>query len=73
MSFESAAERKDIALKVISEKEQIELYFDKEKMTKILTNLISNAFKFTPNGGQITVSVKVTQPGSVISEGIFYC
>ena len=57
MSFESVAEGKDIALKVIPDKEQIELYFDKEKMTKIMTNLLSNAFKFTPDGGQITVSL----------------
>ena len=57
MSFESIAEGKDIALKVIPEKEQIELFFDKEKMTKIITNLLSNAFKFTPDGGQITVSL----------------
>ena len=56
MSFESLAERKDITLKVKAEKEEIELYFDKEKMTKIMTNLLSNAFKFTPEGGQITVT-----------------
>ena len=57
MSFESVAERKDITLKVKLEKKQIELYFDKEKMTKIMTNLLSNAFKFTPEGGAISVSV----------------
>ncbi len=57
MSFESIAERIDITLKVKAEKDEIELYFDKEKMTKILTNLLSNAFKFTPEGGEITVSI----------------
>ena len=59
MSFESAAERKDITLKVKAEKEEIELYFDKEKMTKIMANLLSNAFKFTPEGGEITVSLSL--------------
>ncbi|RPI66878.1 MAG: response regulator, partial [Ignavibacteriales bacterium] len=34
------------------------LYFDKEKMMKILTNLLSNAFKFTPEEGMIMVSVR---------------
>ena len=58
MSFESVAERKDITLKVIPDREQIDLYFDKEKMTKIMTNLLSNAFKFTPEGGKITVIIK---------------
>ena len=36
MSFESIAERKDIALKVKSELEEIEVYFDKDMMAKIL-------------------------------------
>ncbi len=58
MSFESLAERKDISLKVHSDHEVIELYFDKDMMIKILTNLLSNAFKFTPEGGSITVSLK---------------
>ncbi len=65
MSFESTAERKDITLNVISSNNEIELYFDKEKMTKIMTNLLSNAFKFTPNGGQITVTINESDHNSV--------
>jgi DNA-binding response OmpR family regulator/two-component sensor histidine kinase len=77
MSFESIAERKDISIKVKAEKEEIELYFDKEKMTKIMTNLLSNAFKFTNDGGNIIVSInesdnavkiKVKDTGSGIAE-----
>ena len=58
LSFESLAESKDIILKLLPEKEFIELYFDKEKMMKILSNILSNAFKFTPEEGMITVSVR---------------
>ena len=65
MSFESIAERKDITLKVKSSSDEIDLYFDKEKMTKIMTNLLSNAFKFTPEGGQITVSVNEGENNSI--------
>ena len=65
MSFESVAEGKDISLKVVPEKEQIESYFDKEKMTKIMTNLLSNAFKFTPDGGQIMVTINESNHNSV--------
>jgi DNA-binding response OmpR family regulator len=42
------------------EKDDIEAYFDREKMEKIITNLLSNAFKFTPAGGRITVLMKET-------------
>jgi signal transduction histidine kinase/ligand-binding sensor domain-containing protein/DNA-binding response OmpR family regulator len=58
LSFESLAESKDITLKIQPEKDFIELYFDREKMMKILTNILSNAFKFTPEEGIVTVSIK---------------
>jgi len=57
-AFESLAEQKDIKLKVVSERENIEIYFDKEKMLKILSNLLSNALKFTLKDGKITISVR---------------
>lgn len=58
MEFEAIAEKNDINLKLVVEKDEIELYFDRDKMEKIMTNLLSNAFKFTPPGGTITVTVK---------------
>lgn len=61
-SFESLAEQKDIELKVVAEKEKIEIYFDKEKMLKILSNLLSNALKFTPEDGLIEISIKTNPP-----------
>jgi signal transduction histidine kinase/ligand-binding sensor domain-containing protein/DNA-binding response OmpR family regulator len=57
LSFESVAEGKDITLRVKTSNDEIELYFDKEKMTKIIMNLLMNAFKFTKDGGQITVTI----------------
>ncbi|HSW56544.1 MAG TPA: two-component regulator propeller domain-containing protein [Ignavibacteriaceae bacterium] len=65
MEFESIAERKDISLKVLMEKEVVEAYFDKEKLEKIITNLLSNAFKFTPSGGRITVKLSETSSNQV--------
>lgn len=38
--------------------QSIELFFDREKLQKILTNLLSNAIKFTPQEGKIAVEVK---------------
>ncbi|MEO8231690.1 MAG: two-component regulator propeller domain-containing protein [Ignavibacteriota bacterium] len=69
LSFESLAESKDITLKLLPEKEFIELYFDREKMMKILTNILSNAFKFTSEEGKITVSItELDKPSNVISK-----
>ncbi len=58
MSFVSLAERKNILLKVGADEPEVMVYFDKEIMNKIISNLISNAFKFTDSGGRIDVSIK---------------
>jgi signal transduction histidine kinase/DNA-binding response OmpR family regulator/streptogramin lyase len=57
-SFRSLAERKKITLTFKAEKESIIVYVDKDKLEKIVLNLLSNAFKYTPAGG--TISVRVT-------------
>ncbi|HEY6436374.1 MAG TPA: ATP-binding protein, partial [Ignavibacteriaceae bacterium] len=52
-AFESYAERKNVKLEFNSEPETLYLYFDREKLEEIFNNLISNAIKFTPEGGLI--------------------
>ncbi len=56
-SFESMALRKNIALHFEAETAEIMLAFDRDKMEQIVTNLLSNAFKFTSQGGEIVVTV----------------
>ncbi len=60
MSFHSLAERKEIFFDVHAVDENVEIHFDKEKMEKIITNLLSNAFKFTPDHGEIVVTLSPT-------------
>ena len=60
MSFESLATMKSIKLSLDVPSENIMIYFDREKMEVILKNLLSNAFKFTTNGNEISVTVAAT-------------
>jgi signal transduction histidine kinase/CheY-like chemotaxis protein len=57
LSFASAAERKRIALRFAAQEESIIVYCDRDKLEKIVSNLLSNALKFTPEGGGVTVAV----------------
>ena len=50
LSFTSYAERKRISLNFVSDVNEIIVYIDKDKFEKIINNILSNAFKFTPDG-----------------------
>jgi len=52
-SFIPLAERKKIKFFVSIPEETFNCFFDRDKMEKILVNLLSNAFKFTPEKGEI--------------------
>jgi signal transduction histidine kinase/ligand-binding sensor domain-containing protein/DNA-binding response OmpR family regulator len=56
-SFILRAERLNILYKFTTDDDKLEVYFDPDKVEKILFNLLSNAFKFTPTNGCIEVSV----------------
>ncbi|MFA9392770.1 MAG: two-component regulator propeller domain-containing protein [Prolixibacteraceae bacterium] len=60
-SFSDKAEKKRIHLEVKASPEQIMVWFDKEKMEKIVLNLLSNAFKHTPDAGRITVLISLSE------------
>lgn len=43
------------------------MYFDKDKVTKIMMNLLSNSFKFTKPKGKVTVDMNISGDEIVIS------
>jgi signal transduction histidine kinase/DNA-binding response OmpR family regulator len=61
-SFASLAESKGIDLHFRSGYQAIHGRFDPDLLDKILNNLLSNALKFTPPGGNVTVLVSL-EPG----------
>src|SRR5690606_31175996 len=56
MSFDTMAEIKNISLVTTFKDNHLEVCFDDEKIETVVINLLSNALKFTPGGGTVTVS-----------------
>jgi len=56
-SFTDLAQERNISFHYHSEMEHLFALFDKDKLERILFNLLSNAFKFTPKGGTIGVEL----------------
>ena len=69
LSFASMAERRQITLSFNSELEEIRVFVEKDALVKMLNNLLSNAFKFTQDGGDIQVRVRVNTASKLGSAG----
>lgn len=53
--FENYANQKGLNLQYKSNFEQLDVWIDLNKMDSILRNLLTNALKYTPSGGSVTV------------------
>ena len=62
-NFAGYSEQRNINLTFFSPVKKLYMVFDEDKINKILMNLLSNAFKFTPEGGRVDVSLDII-PGS---------
>lgn len=58
LSFQTLCESKQIRMQLLLPDSPVSLWMDKDKADKIFDNLFSNAVKYTPAGGEITVKVE---------------
>ena len=58
--FQKMARKRSIDFQLITKEVDLELWFDPDMLDKVIFNLFSNAFKFTPDGGRIYVYVRST-------------
>lgn len=66
LQFEDAWERKNLNIETEIE-DDVRICSDAELLSLVWNNLISNAVKFTPNGGTIGVSLKTEEKAVVVS------
>jgi signal transduction histidine kinase len=58
-NFESEFRKKGVALSFEGEEEILRA--DRDKISQVVTNLVSNALKYTPEGGQVRVRVRAAE------------
>ena len=61
-SFESLAQERKIIFNHAQSHSNFPTFFDADKVEKMVTNLLSNAFKFTPANGRVSVRVEYSPP-----------
>ena len=57
-NFKGEAARRNIDFKLVPDIKNSDLFIDRGLMDKVYFNLLSNAFKFTPDNGSITITIK---------------
>ncbi|HEX8531937.1 MAG TPA: ATP-binding protein, partial [Cytophagales bacterium] len=59
-SFSSLADSRQIRFRLLLPGDPLYYRFDADKLEKITVNLLSNAFKFTPSGGEVALRVEAS-------------
>ncbi len=64
-SFSDLSEKKNIHFNFLSSTDRLDTWFDHDKLEKVMFNLLSNAFKFTPENGEVEVELNIRdKPGN---------
>jgi len=65
-SFRPLIQEKNISIKKSVHQRKMSSHFDKERIYQVLSNLLGNALKFTPVGGEISISLEEIESGENI-------
>jgi DNA-binding response OmpR family regulator len=57
-NFADLAAARNIQTSFETDRGQIEIYFDAQQMEKVIFNLLTNAFKFIPDGGRVSIIIE---------------
>lgn len=66
--FTYQAEKRNINLHFDYEQEELPAWIDPNNFDKVLVNLLSNAFKYTPDGGEIRISLREKSAESITGD-----
>ena len=65
--FKHQAESKQIALSFEHDTDRLPVWIDRKNFDKVIFNILSNAFKFTPTGGKIDIKITHDNQNAFIS------
>lgn len=65
--FQYNANERGIALRFVHDDGDVKAWVDKDNFDKVVSNLLSNAFKFTPDGGEIVIGLHATATHAVMT------
>ena len=63
------AVRRGVALDSVVPADPVEMWFDRERIVQLMTNLIGNSLKFTPRGGAVSVRLDLREDAVGIEVG----
>lgn len=59
--FEEKGEKRNISLRIEGRRQRVMVYADWQRITQVMTNLVSNAIKHSFEGGEVVVSFSTTK------------
>ena len=66
-----SAKQKNLEIKLDIQKDLPTVYIDTDRIEQVLSNLVSNAIKFSPNSSYITISAKTVNGKDIIADECF--